>query len=90
MSELYSINRENARWRIVDGEAVVIHLVNTHYYSLNRTGTFVWNLLLERDLSLDDLATATADHYQQPLAAIRRDVGQLLEELTREDLLVTR
>ncbi len=90
MPELYSINRDNARWRIVDGEAVVIHLVHTHYYSLNRTGTFLWNLLLERDLSLDDLAAATADHYQQPLAAVRNDVGQLLDELTREDLLVIR
>lgn len=90
MSDLYSINRDNARWRIVDGEAVVIHLINTHYYSLNRTGTFLWNLLLEADRTLDDLAAATADYYQQPLTAVRGDVGRLLDELTREDLLVTR
>ena len=89
-SERYSINQDNARWRIVDGSAVVIHIVNTYYYSLNHTGTFVWNLLLERDLPLGELVTAVADHYCQPLTAVHGDVCRLLEELTREDLVFTR
>lgn len=88
MSELYSVDRQNARWRIVDREAVVINLTNTHYYSLNKTGTFIWSLLLEGDRSLDDIAGAVAARYGQALDAVLGDVRAVIDELKREDLVV--
>jgi hypothetical protein len=88
MSERHSVHRQNARWRIVDGETVVINLTTTHYYSLNRTGTYVWNLLLEGGQSVDDLAGAVAARYGQPLDVVRRDVRALIDDLRREDLIV--
>jgi hypothetical protein len=86
----YTVNRENARWRVVDGEAVVINLTNTHYYSLNKTGTFIWNLLVERDLSVDEIAGEVMVRYGQPSGAILSDVQNVLDELASEDLVVTR
>jgi hypothetical protein len=90
MSERYAVNRDNARWRIVDGEAVVINLTNTHYYSLNKTGTFIWNLLVEGDLSVDEIVGEIVVRYGQSGEAVLPDVRNVLEELAREDLEVTR
>jgi hypothetical protein len=86
----YRVNAENARWRVVDGEAVVINLTNTHYYGLNKTGTFIWNLLAEAERSVDDLVEAVAVRYGRPSAAVSPDVHGVLAELTRENLVVRR
>jgi hypothetical protein len=89
-AETYSINHENTRWRVVDGEAVVIHLASTHYYGLNRTGTYLWNLLLEGERSLEELAAVVAARYAQPLEVVAIDIRGVLDDLVREDLLVRR
>lgn len=70
----YVVNSDAAAWRIVDGEAVIINLETTHYYSLNESGTFVWNLLAERPHDLDELAGALARHYEQPVDSVRGDL----------------
>jgi hypothetical protein len=88
MSERHSVHRQNARWRIVDGETVVINLTSTHYYSLNKTGTYVWNLLVEGGQSVDDLAGAVAARYGKPLDVVRGDVRALIDDLRREELIV--
>jgi len=88
MSERHSVHRQNARWRIVDGETVVINLTSTHYYSLNKTGTYVWSLLLDGGQSVDELAGAVAAHYGQPLDAVLGDVRALIDDLRREELIV--
>ena len=83
-----TVNRDNALWRIVDGEAVLISAATSYYYSLNRTGTFVWNLLADGPLTPDDLVRRVADHYGVAAAAVRDDVGALLDQLRAEDLIV--
>jgi hypothetical protein len=90
MSERHSVHRLNTRWRIVDGETVVINLTSTHYYSLNKTGTYVWNLLLEGGQSVDDLAGAVAARFGQPLDVVLGDVRALIDDLRREELIVAR
>jgi hypothetical protein len=88
--ERYRVDPDNARWRIVDGEAVVINLTSTHYYSLNKTGTFIWNLLVDGDHGLDDLARAVAAQYGRSTEAVVPDVRAVLDDLTRENLVVRR
>ncbi len=88
MAGHYAANDDNARWRVVDGEAVIINLVNTHYYSLNRTGTFIWSLLVERASTLDDLVSAVAVRYGRPAEDVAPDVRAVLEDLAREGLVL--
>lgn len=90
MGGRYAVNAENARWRVVDGEAVVINLTNTYYYGLNKTGTFIWSLLVEAERTVDDLVAAVALRYGRSAAAVSSDVHGVLEELTRENLVVRR
>jgi hypothetical protein len=83
-----TVNKDNALWRIVDGEAVLISAATSYYYSLNRTGTFVWNLLADGPLTRDHIVSRVADHYGVAAAAVRDDVGALLDQLRAEDLIV--
>ena len=83
----YTIDRDNASWRVVDGEAVIIHLVTTHYYGLNATGTFVWNLLAEKPHTAGELAAALAAHYGEPVGTVASDVDEVLAGLVAEQLV---
>lgn len=84
----YRINKARAEWRVVDDEAVVVHVETSYYYGLNRAGTLVWTALSERALSAGELARELAEAFDIDEAVARRDVDVLLADLTREDLLV--
>ncbi len=83
-------NKENTSWRIVDGEAVVIHLETTHYYSLNPTGTFIWNLIADKPLAESAIVASVAEHYDQTPEQVAGDVENLLSELLQEKLIEDR
>ncbi len=86
----YSINREQVSSRILDGAAVIVNHQNGYYYSLNRTGTFLWELLSEQEMTLEELTGAMAQKYSRKREELVQDLKNLIEELTREDLLVVK
>ena len=88
MTTRYLINSENAAWRVVEGEAVILSADTTYYYSLNETGTFLWRLLLEQDLSVDELAAGLAERFGRSAAEIAEPVGNLIERLHAERLIL--
>ena len=85
---VYSINRNQARWRIVDGEAVLINVESSYYYSLNKTGTLLWELLLDQNRSFDDLVEAVAVRYGKPGVAVEGDVRSFFDMMTAEGLVI--
>lgn len=71
----------------MDGEAVLVDVDDTHYYGLNRVGTFVWTLLADRALSRDEIIARVAAEYGQRPADVAGDVAALLDDLVREHLI---
>ena len=86
----YSVNRDSATWRILDGEAVIINNETSFYYSLNKKGTYIWNLLLEEELSLEEIVEKVGSRYQQKEGEILEDIENILDNLTREKLVERR
>jgi PqqD family protein of HPr-rel-A system len=86
----FSIARDQVVWRITEDEATVIHTGSTNYYGLNPTGTFIWNLLDERDATLDEIVSAVSREYETEPDSIRGEIESLLLELMREQLIVER
>jgi hypothetical protein len=86
----FSIPRDQVVWRMTDGEATVIHTGSTNYYGLNPTGTFIWNLLDQRDASLDEIVDAVSSEYEMEPALIRGEVEALLKDLQQEQLIIER
>lgn len=83
---VFSINPEKSAWRVVDGEAVLIHAETTYYYGLNASGTWIWQQLLEDDLSAEVLADRLAEQGGASTAA---EIAAFLRELESEDLIET-
>jgi hypothetical protein len=83
----YEIDRDNASWRVVDGEAVIINLTSTHYYGLNETGTFVWCLLAERAMTVREVAAAVAAEWGEAVETVMPDVEAILQGLVAEQLV---
>ena len=86
----YGVNKAKAIWCAVDGEAALIHTDTSIYYGLNPTGTFIWTLLAEAELSFDEILERVSAHYQIPGSQITTDVREVLNQLTVEDLILER
>ena len=74
-------------WRRVDDEVVVLDLDSSAYYSLNDTGSRMWELLAAGH-PLDKVVSLVADEYGHASADVSRDADALLKELLREKLVV--
>jgi hypothetical protein len=62
----------------------------TRKAGLNRTGTLLWELLGEREMTLKELTVALAQKYDKNAEELVQDTQNLVEELTRENLLVVK
>ncbi len=83
----YSIDQENSAWRVVDGEAVLINAETTFYYGLNPTATRIWKLLLDNDLTAEEIADGIASDSDKSSTGIAESIKCFLDELTVERLL---
>jgi hypothetical protein len=75
------------RSRILDGEAVVLHLGSGTYFGANEVGSRIWELLLEgtNRASLDE---RLAVEFEVDRATLTSDVDRFLGELERAGLIV--
>jgi hypothetical protein len=73
-------------WRVVDGEALIVDLASGRFFSLDRVGTEVWTGL-KNGLDLAQIVEAIATTYGIDEQTVRRDVDDLLDELSQEGLL---
>jgi len=83
----YQVNAEAVTWQVVDDEAVVIHADTSEYFSLNLSGTFLWNLMVEHACGEDELAEGISNRYEQGTADARAHVSSFMGKL-QEALLI--
>jgi len=73
---------ENASWRIIDDEGVILDTDSGHYYTLNHSAAFIWNRLVE-SRTIEDIAAAMARCYRvdadQARADAEHQVGEWLD-----------
>ena len=83
----YALNTDGTQWRVVDGEAVVVHLASSYYYGLNQTGTLLWSLMATTPRSIDELAEHVVLAYNVDAERARADTVQVVQELVAEGLI---
>jgi hypothetical protein len=73
----------------IDGEMVLLDLRSGMYLGLNGVGTFVWKLISssEGPVGVGEIAEAVAAEFDVATATARRDLDQLLEELSSNRLV---
>jgi len=75
--------------RVVDGEALLIHLPSGEYFSLDRVGTLIWENI-DGSRTIEDLAELVLDEYDVDREKVVADVLRLVEQLAGEGLLLAR
>lgn len=83
----YRVNSDVATWRVLDGEAVIINNETSYYYSLNKTGTYIWSLLVDNEMSIDEIIECVGSEYDMSGEEIREDISAILDNLYKERLV---
>jgi coenzyme PQQ synthesis protein D (PqqD) len=85
LTDVIGANEQQVAAKIMDGEAILIHLGTGAYYSMGSAGGFIWSLV-ENRLSIKDIVTAVTEHYEVTRDRAEADVLRLSEELCVEGL----
>ena len=77
---------ENAVFRELDGEAVILNLETGTYFGLNESGTRMWNLVQQHG-ALQKVLEALQQEYNVPPETLREDLLRLVCQLHEKGLL---
>jgi hypothetical protein len=80
-------NEEEVAAKVMDGEAILINLSNGIYYSMDKVGGVVWELI-ERRHSLEEITEAISRRYDVASERARVDIEHLANELIQEHLVL--
>ncbi len=80
-------NEEEVVGKVMDGEAIIINLSNGIYYSMDKVGGLIWELIDGR-YSLEEIVTALCVRYDVSAERAKSDVERLLGELVQEKLVL--
>jgi len=72
--------------KVIDGEAIIINLANGIYYSMDKVGGLIWDLL-QVGYDLEEIVVAVTERYDVSREQVQADVQELVEELLRENLV---
>lgn len=77
---------EEVAAKVIDGEAIIINLANGIYYSMDKVGGLIWDLV-QVGYSLEEIIVAVTERYDASREQVQADVQELVEELLRENLV---
>ncbi len=80
-------NEKEVAAKVLDGEAVIINLSNGIYYSMDKVGGFIWEMIAGGH-SLGETVAAIIAHYDVSPQQAQADVERLAAELIQENLVI--
>jgi len=83
----YTINTSKIVYDTLDGEVIIINFDTGNYYSLNKTGRHIWNMLESIPFS-SLIITGIAKVYSGDADYIAKEITQFLKALQQEELLL--
>ena len=72
--------------KVMDGEAIIINLANGIYYSMDKVGGLIWEMI-EVKHSLEEMITTTVARYDVSPEQAQADIERLADELLHENLV---
>jgi hypothetical protein len=78
---------DDVAWRVVEGEAVLVHAETSAYFGLNRTGTALWVALANGARTAEDLVQILPAANGAGVPQARQDVDAFLQSLLRAGLV---
>ena len=85
-SKTYLIRSKNVAWKVLDGESVVLNLDSGVYFTLNTTGTAVWERI-DGATSLEEIGRGLCEQFEITVEQAQRDLLELTKSLLDEGLV---
>jgi hypothetical protein len=73
-------------WNTLDGETVILHTETSRYYTLNGSGSMIWEYY-RADRTLADVLDALCEDFEVPREVASHDLLAFTGRLLTEDLL---
>ena len=70
----------------IESKSVLLNLENGNYYTLNKTGTFIWSLL-DGKTAIKKLVELLTQHFDVAKDEATKDVVALIANLKKEGLI---
>lgn len=83
----YQINSSKAISETLDGETIIINLENGNYYSMNETGSVLWNLV-NSHASHSSILKHFLNVYAAPSTVVEKAINDLLTILKQDGLVL--
>lgn len=72
--------------KVIEGEAILINLSDGTYYSMDKVGGFIWELI-KKNYSLREIAKLICDHYDVSAEQAETDLETLAADLLEEKIV---
>jgi PqqD family protein of HPr-rel-A system len=89
MSELAVRIADDVIGEVLDGEAVLLHVKTGQYFTLNQSGTRIWQLI-EQHGSLEAVKHALCSEFDVDGDTAEADIAELVARLENNGLLTAR
>jgi hypothetical protein len=83
----YTVDRSKVVYETIEGEAILIHLETGFYYSLDGSGSEIWDLVAD-GRTRDEISAGLRRRYDAPPGAVEEAVDSLVGRLLEEGLVV--
>lgn len=87
MMNRYRPNEGTVVSKVMEGEAILLNVVDGRYYSLDGAGCLAW-LYLSAGASVQETVAAITERHEADAQAVEHDVTALVAELLAQNLLV--
>ena len=86
ITEKYISRGKDVKFRELDSQCVLLNLETGAYYTLNRVGAFIWDLL-DGNRRVHEIIDRVVDRFRVARGVAADDVKALLEDLEGEGLI---
>jgi hypothetical protein len=71
----------------MDGEAVLMHVPKGKYFSLNETGSLIWQKLEGGSLSLGEMITVIREEFEVEENLCRKDLEKMIKTMVKKGII---
>jgi hypothetical protein len=86
LSEKYPAKSKEVVHKEIESKSVLLNLENGSYYTLNKTGTFIWSLL-DGKIAVNQLVELLTKSFDVTKDEASKDVFALIADLKKEGLI---
>jgi hypothetical protein len=86
-TKLYTVNEMKVISELLDGETIIINLENGNYYSMNETGSIIWNTLANNH-TLGAILEHLSSRFSAPKEELEKELGNIVSFLEQEELIM--